>query len=134
MPIWTVENRSPSFIDEVPQTYGEGFQRMLTEEFSVGCSLYVNFLLGFLPKFKIINYHRWGNTPAMDVINLPYNEKDANRDFSLAFVGLYSSFYCNLEWQNPNLESISLGRSSTRRPHNQFSTVQLFGKPSYLGQ
>ena len=47
MPIWTVENRSPSFIDEVPQTYGEGFQRMLTEEFSVGCSLYVNFYLFF---------------------------------------------------------------------------------------
>lgn len=28
----------------------------------------------------------------MDLINLTYNEKDASRDFSLAFVGLYSSF------------------------------------------
>ena len=37
-----------------------------------------------------MQYHRWGNTPAMDVINLAYNEKDAMRDFSLAFVGLYS--------------------------------------------
>ena len=36
--------------------------------------------------FNII--HRWGNTPAIDVINLAYNEKDASRDFSLAFVGM----------------------------------------------
>jgi hypothetical protein len=28
----------------------------------------------------------------MDVINLGYNEKDESRDFSLAFVGMYSSF------------------------------------------
>ena len=48
MPIWTIENRFPSFIsDEVPQTFEEEFQRMRTEEFSVGCSLYVNFYLFF---------------------------------------------------------------------------------------
>jgi hypothetical protein len=91
MPIWTVENRLPLFIsDEVPQTFGEEFQRMRNEEFSVGCSLYVKYVFFYLNSG--FNYHRWGNTPAMDVINLPYNEKDASRDFSLAFVGLYSSF------------------------------------------
>lgn len=58
----------------------------------------------------------------MDVINLPYNEKDANRDFSLAFVGLYSTFI-RIWIAKPDLESISLRRSSTRRPHDQFSTV-----------
>jgi hypothetical protein len=54
MPIWNVENRLPSFIsDEVPLTFGEEFQRMRNEEFSVGCSLYVSFAF-FLPKFRII--------------------------------------------------------------------------------
>lgn len=32
---------------------------------------------------------RWGNTPAMDVLNLGLNENDAKRDYSLAFVGAY---------------------------------------------
>lgn len=42
MPIWTVENRPPSFISDDSQTFGEEFQRMSNEEFSVGCSLYVS--------------------------------------------------------------------------------------------
>jgi len=33
---------------------------------------------------------RWGNTPAVDVINLTSNENDAKKDFSLAFIGVYS--------------------------------------------
>ena len=49
--------------------------------------------------FVICGLCRWGNTPAMDVINLACNEKDANRDFSLAFVGLLFKFYYILEWQ-----------------------------------
>lgn len=31
--------------------------------------------------------HRWGNTPAMDVLNLSKNEKDTQKDLSIAFVG-----------------------------------------------
>ncbi|KAF8800718.1 hypothetical protein BYT27DRAFT_7342339 [Phlegmacium glaucopus] len=65
MPIWIVENRLPSFINN--EKLEQEFERRGKEEFSTGCSL-------------------WGNTPAMDVINLAYNEKDAMRDFSLAFV------------------------------------------------
>jgi hypothetical protein len=30
--------------------------------------------------------------PAMDVINLDDNEKDAKKDFSLAFIGWYFNF------------------------------------------
>ena len=51
MPIWNVENRLPSFIsDEVPHTFGEEFQQLSNEEFSVGFSLYVSFT--FLFKFR----------------------------------------------------------------------------------
>lgn len=67
MPIWAVENRLPSFVNRDNETFEEEFRRTRTEEFSTGCSL-------------------WGNTPAMDVINLAYNENDASRDFSIAFV------------------------------------------------
>ena len=42
MPIWTVENRLPSFIREEAQTFGGDFQRKRNEEFAVGCSLYVS--------------------------------------------------------------------------------------------
>lgn len=31
---------------------------------------------------------RWGNTPAMDLINLSDNEKAKDKDFSLAFIGM----------------------------------------------
>ncbi|KAF8800836.1 hypothetical protein BYT27DRAFT_7245483 [Phlegmacium glaucopus] len=65
MPIWVVENRLPSFINS--ENSEQEFERRGKEEFATGCSL-------------------WGNTPATDVINLAYNEKDARRDFSLAFV------------------------------------------------
>jgi hypothetical protein len=34
--------------------------------------------------------HRWGNVPAIDLINLAKNEKDASQDFSIALVGLCS--------------------------------------------
>ena len=30
---------------------------------------------------------RWGNTPAIDLINLSNNEKAKDKDFSLAFIG-----------------------------------------------
>ena len=43
MPIWTIQNRPPSFISPEMQTFGEEFQRMREEEFSVGCSLYDSF-------------------------------------------------------------------------------------------
>ncbi|KAF8800717.1 hypothetical protein BYT27DRAFT_7199539 [Phlegmacium glaucopus] len=65
MPIWVVENRLPSLFSN--ENAEQDFERRGKEEFSTGCSL-------------------WGNTPAIDVINLAYNEKDARRDFSLAFV------------------------------------------------
>ena len=55
MPIWNVENRLPSFIsDEVPHTFGEEFQQLSNEEFSVGFSLYVSFASCFsICKFRI---------------------------------------------------------------------------------
>ena len=30
---------------------------------------------------------RWGNIPAMDVVNLANNENDKTKDLSLAFIG-----------------------------------------------
>ncbi|KDR68208.1 hypothetical protein GALMADRAFT_1354647 [Galerina marginata CBS 339.88] len=62
-PIWILENRLPSFLTEASEEY---FHESPTE-FSSGYAL-------------------WGNTPAMDVVNLSCNEKDATKDFSLAFI------------------------------------------------
>lgn len=36
--------------------------------------------------------NRWGNTPAMDIVNLSQNEKNTKTDLSLAFVGWFSEF------------------------------------------
>ncbi|KAM6494778.1 protein of unknown function (DUF4470) domain containing protein [Amanita muscaria] len=64
-PSWIRERRSPSFITDTPEI--DDFEQLQKEEFSVGMSL-------------------WGNTPAVDVINLACNENDAKKDFSLAFI------------------------------------------------
>ncbi|KDR66739.1 hypothetical protein GALMADRAFT_106135 [Galerina marginata CBS 339.88] len=65
MPAWSREGRSPSFVTGM--SLEEEFDQKKIEEFSVGMSL-------------------WGNTPAMDLINLASNEKDGEKDFSLAFI------------------------------------------------
>ncbi|KAF9523612.1 hypothetical protein CPB83DRAFT_871582 [Crepidotus variabilis] len=39
---------------------------------------------GRIPSFMTEN--EWGNTPATDMVNHAYNEKDANKDFALAFI------------------------------------------------
>ncbi|KDR66055.1 hypothetical protein GALMADRAFT_232756 [Galerina marginata CBS 339.88] len=65
VPAWSREGRRPSFISNM--SLGEELRQRKFEEFSVGISL-------------------WGNTPAMDVINLTSNEKAETKDFSLAFI------------------------------------------------
>lgn len=36
------------------------------------------------------DHHRsWGNTPAIDIINFDLNEVENERDFSLAFIGVF---------------------------------------------
>ncbi|TFK38372.1 hypothetical protein BDQ12DRAFT_705388 [Crucibulum laeve] len=64
-PSWVTEGRRPSFICD--ETLQEEFTRRTTDEFAIGASL-------------------WGNTPAMDVINLLKNENDSKKNFSLAFI------------------------------------------------
>jgi hypothetical protein len=36
--------------------------------------------------------YRWGNTPAMDLVNLSKNEKNTKTDLSIAFVGWFDDF------------------------------------------
>ncbi|EDR07431.1 uncharacterized protein LACBIDRAFT_298608 [Laccaria bicolor S238N-H82] len=64
-PAWIVEHRRASFLNGMSPF--EEFLQKGMDEFSSGVSL-------------------WGNMPAMDVLNLPKNEKDSTTDFSLAFV------------------------------------------------
>ncbi|KAF8963713.1 hypothetical protein BDZ97DRAFT_1731661 [Flammula alnicola] len=66
-PIWVLERRQPSFISGESETAEQEFSRRWRDKFSVGMAL-------------------WGNTPAMDVINLSDNERNNEKDFSLAFV------------------------------------------------
>ncbi|KAJ8587573.1 hypothetical protein M405DRAFT_863636 [Rhizopogon salebrosus TDB-379] len=62
-PAWVIESRFPTSFFSDP---GESFA-MQAGEFGVGLSL-------------------WGNVPAIDLINLAKNEKDASQDFSIALV------------------------------------------------
>ncbi|KIL61611.1 hypothetical protein M378DRAFT_166732 [Amanita muscaria Koide BX008] len=64
-PSWIREFRSPSFITDASEI--DNFEQLQKKDFSVGMSL-------------------WGNTPAVDVINLACNENDAKKDFSLGFI------------------------------------------------
>ncbi|KAF8151754.1 hypothetical protein B0H34DRAFT_801437 [Crassisporium funariophilum] len=61
-PTWT---RPGSLVTS--ETTQEGLDRKKMDQFSTGLSF-------------------WGNTPAMDMINLAMNEKDSTKDFSLAFI------------------------------------------------
>ncbi|KAF9239784.1 hypothetical protein BU15DRAFT_46298 [Melanogaster broomeanus] len=65
-PAWIVEGRQPTFIDKTNMSTAEEFARRFQEKLAIGLSL-------------------WGNIPAMDIVNLPNNEKELNTDLSLAF-------------------------------------------------
>lgn len=111
-PAWIVEHRHASFLsDESPS---EEFLRKRMDEFASGVSLY-----GTIPSFsasQLIRRYRWGNMPAMDVLNLPKNEKGLTTDFSLAFVGKNRIYEFPIQrWLTTSPES--LGRPSTRHPN-----------------
>ena len=61
----------------------------------------------------------------MEVINLPNNENDATKDFSLASIGAYfrDSFIARL------MSCFSVWRSSSRRAHSKLSSIQLLWEP-----
>ncbi|KIJ61529.1 hypothetical protein HYDPIDRAFT_183158 [Hydnomerulius pinastri MD-312] len=65
-PAWVAEGRDPTFHDHTNMSTSEEFRRRFEEKLAIGLSL-------------------WGNIPAMDVINLPHNEKNSKMDLSLAF-------------------------------------------------
>ncbi|KAF8137398.1 hypothetical protein EV363DRAFT_1394947 [Boletus edulis] len=65
-PGWMIEGREPSFIDKTSTSTAEEFASRFQDRLSIGSSL-------------------WGNVPAMDIVNLPNNEKDLKTDLSLAF-------------------------------------------------
>ena len=82
-PAWIVEHRRASFLNGMSPF--EEFLQKGMDEFSSGVSLYGTISSSSISQF--IRPYRWGNMPAMDVLNLPKNEKDSTTDFSLAFVG-----------------------------------------------
>lgn len=64
LPVWIRENRSPRFTTQAQAEQEK--ECRLTGDIPLGYSL-------------------WGSSPAVDVINLDLNEKDATMDFKLAF-------------------------------------------------
>ncbi|KJA20456.1 hypothetical protein HYPSUDRAFT_43147 [Hypholoma sublateritium FD-334 SS-4] len=67
-PVWTRENRLPSFVDgpESTGSYGDEISRARADRLSSGVCL-------------------WGNSPAIDIVNLSHNENDPKCDLNLAF-------------------------------------------------
>lgn len=64
----------------------EEFENRFQDRLSLGSSLSV--LSSLLLNHRILTSHdSWGNVPAMDIVNLPNNEKDLKTNLSLAFAG-----------------------------------------------
>jgi hypothetical protein len=98
-PGWVEEDRPPSFVD----LFDEGWRM---DEFDNGISLYAS----LVSRYKVADIRsRWQDKPAMDVINLPMNEKDSTRDFSLAYVGTHSTNFSNQHPTHLFLASGDLG-------------------------
>ncbi|KAF8873600.1 hypothetical protein CPB84DRAFT_1798256 [Gymnopilus junonius] len=92
-PIWVREGREPSFIRN--ESLEEESVRRTSEGFSIGIAL-------------------WGNTPAMDVLNLSCNENDPKKDFSLAFIGAFGDLrHVIRKTQEGEGAIVPLGQNST---------------------
>ncbi|KAH6906719.1 hypothetical protein BKA70DRAFT_396558 [Coprinopsis sp. MPI-PUGE-AT-0042] len=66
LPLWVQENRAPSFVNDLPDTIESHFGNVkLGETLGVGISL-------------------WGNTPAIDLLNLSMNEDNSSQDYTIA--------------------------------------------------
>ena len=85
-PGWVAEGRKPRFIDDSNSSLAEEFVNRFQEQLSLGSSLFAlsRFCLNCSMLTSLVS---WGNVPAMDIINLPNNEKDLKTDLSLAFAG-----------------------------------------------
>lgn len=84
-PDWVKESRPPSFIS--PSTTSGWDQQ---EMYGMNQTLYVTYSA---PRKSVVHRgltYRWGNTPAIDILNVQSNEGNSavsDRDLALAFVG-----------------------------------------------
>jgi hypothetical protein len=118
-PGWVVECRRPSFLVE-SKSPAEEFKIQLQMSAGVSLSVLCFYFTSAMERPSLKFTHSWGNVPAMDIVNLPSNERDPKTDLSLAFAGRCFAFISDPLNPNSFQPRVTFGISSQQSmPLNQ---------------